>query len=52
MKTYEAAIRLTGNTKIDIITINANNEKEASAAANRYGYVEYISKQGSGKLFI
>ena len=52
MKTYEAAIKLNGNTKIDIITINANNEKQASVYANRYGDVQYISKQGSGKLFL
>lgn len=52
MTTYEAAIKLNGNTKVDIITINANNQKEASIYANRYGDVQYISEQGSGQLFL
>ena len=52
MKTYQAAIKLTGNTKFEIITINANSIKEAKVYAKRYGEMDYISKEGSGELFI
>ena len=52
MKTYEAAIKLNGTTRTEVITINANSIKEAKIYANKYGELQYISKEGSGILHI